>query len=96
MFDQWQAGSVQDHQVPSDYRVSYEEDRGQQHAGIHRGQALQQASDTDGRQEALRHPSSKGQHPHQVNGLTIYFSPLRTALFLLDICSVTENELVYF
>lgn len=56
----------QGHPVPSQHRECHEEDRGEQHPGLHRGRQVEQAPDQAGPQEAVRCRDRQGQHPRQV------------------------------
>jgi len=54
-------------EVPPDDGERDEEDRGQQHPGVHCGRALHQGPDPGRREEDVRHPVQEGQHAHQVS-----------------------------
>ena len=62
-----QDGRVQHHQAPPDDRVGDEEDRGQQHAGLHLQHQGEQAPDQGRGQEVVRYQRLQGQHSHQAS-----------------------------
>ncbi len=61
-----QAWPVCNHQIPADNRKRDEEDRREQHFGIHRSPESKQIPDQNCCQEAVRYWRVKGQHTNQV------------------------------
>ena len=70
-------GRVPHDRAPAQHRVGHEEDRGAQHARLHRRRQVEQAPDQGGGQEAVRRQGAQDQHPDPVRRALSVRSRLR-------------------